>query len=128
MILTPVFPAARNACDTPVALRLVGTLDRVLIESITDAVAGLTAPGRRTLIFMVRDLVAMRDESLDRFLATLDAYRAAGNRVFIEATPSWRKIVRGRGPQFDASASADGLNTRRQVIICHSSDKRAGAA
>jgi hypothetical protein len=129
MILTPVFPAAAaDASDTAVTLRLIGTLDRVLIESISDAIAGLTAPGRRTLIVVVRDLVAMRDESLDRFLATLDAFRAAGNRVFIDATPTWRKVVRGREPSFEASTSVEERSSRRQVIICHSLEKRAGAA
>jgi hypothetical protein len=77
---------------------------------------------------LVRDLVAMRDESLDRFLAVLDAYRRAGHRVFINSTPTWRKIVRGRSPRFEDSAIADGRSTRRQLIICHSTDKRAGAA
>jgi hypothetical protein len=107
---------------------LIGILDRVLIESIGDAFAGLTTPGRRTLIVRVRDLVAMRDESLDRFLALLDAYRAAGNRVFIDATPAWRKIVRGRNPRFDESSLAERPGVRRQIIICHSTDRRAGAA
>jgi hypothetical protein len=128
MILAPVLPAAANTCETPVTLRLIGILDRVLIESISDAIAGLTAPGRRRLIVVVRDLVAMRDESLDRFLATLSAFRSAGNEVFIDSTPTWRKTVRGRGPSFDDAGVAEGRSARRQVIICHSLDKRAGAA
>jgi hypothetical protein len=76
----------------------------------------------------VRDLVVMRDESLERFLATLEAYRSAGHRIVIDATPTWRKIVRGRGPIFEQSTALDGLRSRRQLIICHSLDKRAGAA
>jgi hypothetical protein len=128
MILAPVLPVAANAFDTPVTIRLIGILDRTLIESFTDAFAGLTAPGKRTLIIVVRDLLAMRDESLDRFLATLEAYRAAGHRVLVDATPTWRKIVRGRGPIFDESSTVDGPSARRQIIICHSVDKRAGAA
>jgi hypothetical protein len=111
-----------------VTLRLIGILDRVLIESISDAIAGLTAPGRRTLVVVVRDLVVMRDESLDRFLATLEAFRTAGNQVFIDSTPTWRKVVRGRGTQFEDSSGSEGRSARRQVIICHSLDKRAGVA
>jgi anti-anti-sigma regulatory factor len=121
-------PAAPNACETSIRVRPIGVLDRVLVESISDAFAGLTAPGNRTLIVMVRDLVAMGDASLDRFLAMLDAFRTAGNRVLIDATPTWRKMVRGRGPQFEEVTAAKGLGARRQIIICHSSDKRAGAA
>jgi hypothetical protein len=128
MIPAPVVPVSPASFETPVTLRLIGTLDRVLIENISDAIAGLTAPGRRTLVVLVRDLVVMRGESLDRFLTMLDAYRAAGNRVFIDATPAWRKIVRGSGPKFEDSALTDGLTARRQIIICHSIDKRAGAA
>jgi hypothetical protein len=128
MILTPVAPAVPSACETTVTVRLIGILDRVLIESISDAFAGLTAPGRRTLVVLVRDLVAMRDESLDRFLALLDAYRTAGNRVFIDGTPTWRKTVRGRGPNFEESTLIAESSVRRQIIICHSADKRAGAA
>jgi hypothetical protein len=128
MILAPVLPAAASALDTPVAVRLIGILDRVLIDSFTDAFANMTSPGKRTLVVLVRDLVAMRDDSLDRFLATLEAYRAAGHRVFIAATPTWRKIVRGRGPCFDESTPVDVKTARRQIIICHSTDKRSGAA
>jgi hypothetical protein len=128
MILAPLAPHAPNARDTTVTVRLIGILDRVLIESISDAVAGLTATGRRTFIVLVRDLVAMRDESLDRFLATLDAYRAAGHNVFIDSTPAWRKIVGRRTPQFERSAPVDDRGARRQIIICHSLDRRAGAA
>jgi hypothetical protein len=127
MILAPVLPVNASTLDTPVTVRLIGILDRVLIESFTDACAGLTATGRRTLIFLVRDLVAMRDESLDRFLATLQAYRSAGHGVYVEATPTWRKTVRGRGPLFDESNRVVGLSARRQIIICHSADKRGGA-
>jgi hypothetical protein len=128
MILAPVAPVAPMACDAPITIRLIGMLDRVLIESTSDAFAGLTAAGGRTLIVRVRDIIAMRDESLDRFLALLDGYRSAGNRVLIESTPTWRKVVRGLTPQFAESTPAQNLNARRQIIICHSVDKRVGAA
>jgi anti-anti-sigma regulatory factor len=128
MILTPVLPVPANDIDTPITVRLIGILDRVLIESFTDTFAGLAAGGSRTLIVLVRDLVVMRDDSLNRFLATLDAYRAAGHRVFIDGSPTWRKTVRGMGPHFEPSDPAHGRSARRQVIICHSMDKRSGAA
>ncbi len=128
MILAPVLPVTPTVVDTPVTIRLIGTLDRILIENFNDAFVGLAAPGKRTLIVMVRDLVAFRDESLDRFLATLEAYRAAGHRVVIDSTPAWRKIVRGRDRNFEQSTPVEGARARRQIIICHSLDKRAGAA
>jgi hypothetical protein len=128
MILAPVLPVGANALETPVAVRLIGILDRKLIDSFAEAFGGVAASGKRTLVVLVRDLVAMRGESLDRFLATLDAYRAAGHRVRIAATPAWRKIVRGRGPSFEESSSLEVRNARRQIIICHSTEKRAGAA
>jgi hypothetical protein len=128
MILAPVMPVAPKSIDTPVTVRLIGILDRALIESFADAFTGLTAPGKRTLIVLVRDLVAMRDDSLDRFLATLEAYRAAGHRVFVESTPSWRKTVRGLGAAFEPIPPDEGRTTRRQIIICHSMDRRVGAA
>jgi anti-anti-sigma regulatory factor len=128
MILTPVLPVGTNSTDAPVTVRLIGMLDRVLIESFTDTTAGLAAGGSRTLIILVRDLVVMRDDSLDRFLATLDAYRAAGHRVFIDGSPSWRKTLRGLGARFEQSSPTHERSARRQVIICHSMEKRSGAA
>jgi hypothetical protein len=128
MILAPVLPVAQHPAQTPVTFRLIGILDRALLESFTDAFAGLTAPGRRTLIVLVRDLVVMHDDSLERFLATLERFRAAGNTVCIETTPTWRKILRGRAAAFEASTPVQGRSARRQVIICHSVDKRVGAA
>jgi hypothetical protein len=128
MILAPVVPVAERTSDTPVTIRLIGILDRALLESFADAFSGLTAPGRRTLIVLVRDLVVMRDDSLERFLATLERFRAAGNTVCIETTPAWRKILRGRAEQFEASTPVQGRSARRQLIICHSVDKRVGAA
>ncbi len=127
MILAPVISAAGQTLDTPVTVRLIGILDRVLVESLANACAGLTVSGRRTLVILVRDLEAARDENLDRLLATLQAYRSAGHRVFIEATPAWRKMVRGRGGNIDESTDFDGRASRRQIIICHSSDKRGAA-
>jgi hypothetical protein len=128
MILAPVLPVAERTIETPVTIRLIGILDRALLESFADAFAGLTAPGRRTLIVLVRDLVVMKDESLERFLKTLEQFRAAGNTVCIETTPTWRKILRGRGQHFEASTAVQGRSARRQLIICHSVDKRVGAA
>jgi hypothetical protein len=128
MILAPVLPVVPTVIDTPVTIRLIGTLDRILVENFNDAFLGLAAPGKRTLIVMVRDLVVLRDENLDRFLATLESYRAAGHRVVIDSTPTWRKIVRGRDRGFEQSTPIDGVRARRQIIICHSLDKRAGAA
>jgi hypothetical protein len=128
MILAPAVPVAELTGQSPVAIRLIGVLDRALLESFADAFSGLTAPGRRTLIVLLRDLVVIHDDNLDRFLATLDRFRAAGNTVCVETTPTWRKILRGRAEQFDSSTSIQGRSARRQLIICHSADKRAGAA
>ncbi len=128
MILAPSVPVVEPTLAPPVTVRLIGILDRSLLESFTDAFTGLTAPGRRKLIVLVRDLVAMNDGCLDRFLATLERFQAAGNAVSIETTPSWRKILRGRGAQFEESTPLYGRSARRQLIICHSVDKRAGAA
>jgi len=128
MILTPVLPVAAKDVDAPVTVRLIGILDRVLIESFTDTFAGLASAGSRKLIVSVRDLVVMRDDSLNRFLATLDAIRAAGHDVYIDGTPTWRKVVRGLSARFEPSSPADGKSARRQVIICHSMEKRSGAA
>ena len=128
MILAPVVSVAGNLIAAPVTLRLIGTLDRVLIESFSDACAGLAAPGGRTLIVNVRDLTVLRDENLDRFFALLQAYEAAGHRVCVDGTPAWRRISTARGASFAASSAVDVRTTRRQVIICHSVDKRAGAA
>jgi hypothetical protein len=128
MILAPVVPAAERTLQTPVTIRLIGILDRALLESFADAFAGLTAPGRRTLIVLLRDLVVMNDGSLDRFLATLERFRAAGNAVCIETTPAWRKLLRGRAARFEESTPVQGRSARRQLIICHSVDKRVGAA
>jgi hypothetical protein len=128
MILAPLLPVGANVLETPVAVRPIGILDRFLIESFAEAFGNLAALGKRTIVVLVRDLIAMRGESLDRFLAILDEYRAAGHRVRIAATPAWRKIVRGRGPSFDESTPLEVRNARRQIIICHSTDKRVGAA
>ncbi len=128
MILAPVLSVADTVVGSPVTVRLIGMLDRVLIESFSDACAGLFAPGGRTLIVLVRDLTVMRDESLDRFLALLGAYEEAGHRVFVNGTPAWRKMTAARGLRFAESSAIDGRSTRRQVIICHSMDRRAGAA
>jgi len=129
MILAPVLPVPTRVVATPVTIRLIGTLDRVLIGNFTEAFEGLTTAGSRTFIVMVRDLVVLRDECLDRFLATLDAYVLAGHRVIVDATPSWRKAVRGRSVAFEQGAPHDDVRSRRQLIICHSLDKRtAGAA
>jgi len=128
MILAPVVPVAERTQQTPVTIRLIGILDRSLLESFADAFAGLTAPGCRTLVVLVRDLVVMHDDGLNRFLATLERFRAAGNTVCIETNPTWRKLLRGRAEQFEASTPAQGRSARRQLIICHSADKRVGAA
>ena len=128
MILAPVVPVAERTAEPPVTVRLIGILDRAFLESFADAFAGLTAAGRRTLIVLVRDLVVMHDESLERFLTTLEGFRTAGNTVCIETTPAWRKILRGRSGQFDVSTPVLGRSARRQLIICHSVDKRVGAA
>jgi anti-anti-sigma regulatory factor len=128
MILAPVPPVAERTLPTPVTIRLIGILDRALLESFADAFSGLTAPGQRTLIVLVRDLSVMNDDSLDRFLATLERFRAAGNTICIDTTPAWRKIMRGRAKQFEASTPMQGRSARRQLIICHSVDKRTGAA
>jgi len=128
MILAAALPVVERSSPTPVTIRLIGILDRALLESFADAFAGLTAPGSRTLIVLVRDLIVMHEDNLNRFLATLERFRAAGNDVCIETTPAWRRILRGRAEQFAASTPLQGRSARRQLIICHSVDKRAGAA
>ena len=97
MILAAALPVVERSSPTPVTIRLIGILDRALLESFADAFAGLTAPGSRTLIVLVRDLIVMHEDNLNRFLATLERFRAAGNDVCIETTPAWRRILRAIG-------------------------------
>ena len=128
MILTPASPVAAQLAETPVAVRLIGMLDRDLVDSLSEAFAALAVGGRRTLIVVVRDLVLLRDEHLERFLGMLDAWSAAGHRILVDGSAAWRKVVRGLGARFEASTPALGRSARRQVIICHSLEKRRGAA
>ncbi len=113
-----------NAVAAPIAIRLIGVLDRVLIESFSDACAGLAATGRRTFIVALRDLTAMKDESLTRFIATLEALRDGGHDVRISGRPGWRKLFRPAGAAF-ADAGDLGSVARRQIIIAQSSGRRS---
>jgi len=120
MIMAPVPLADGSTVGSPIAVRLIGVLDRTLIEAFTESCAGLMVVGRRTLVVSVRDVLAMRDDSLRRFIATLGAYRAAGHEVRIEGNPTWAKLFREAGVSFPGAAEGDERATRRQIIIAHS--------
>ncbi|GAC1409234.1 MAG: hypothetical protein NVSMB64_17950 [Candidatus Velthaea sp.] len=128
MILTPVASAYGRAVQTPFTVRLIGVLDRVLVEQFTDACAGLLHSGPRTLVVSLRDTLAMRDESLRRFVQMLVAYRAAGHRVLIEANAGWNRLLRESGAAFSQPDDTDYRAARRGVILAHSTERRSGLA
>ncbi|MFN2461955.1 MAG: hypothetical protein ABR591_14960 [Candidatus Velthaea sp.] len=128
MILASVPFVEGSTAGTPIAVRVIGVLDRALVETFTDSCPGLLASGRRTLILFLNDVVAMRDESLRRFVATLEAYRTAGHTVLVAHNPSWSRLFRHCGTQFRPPAAGDAAGTRRQLIIAQSSERRTGAA
>jgi hypothetical protein len=120
MILSPVPPAFGPSVNAPITVRLIGSLDRTLVESFTDCCSGLMVVGRQTLFVSLRDVLTMRDENLTRFIATLEAYRVAGHDVRIDGGPVWTKLLREAGLVFEPVVEGDEKATRRQVIIAHS--------
>jgi hypothetical protein len=127
MILAPVPLADGTTVGTPIAVRLIGVLDRTLIEAFSESCAGLMVVGRRTLIVSIRDVLAMRDDSLRRFIATLDAYRVAGHDVRVDGNATWTKLFREASTSFPGPAGGDDRATRRQIIIAHSLVNAKGA-
>jgi hypothetical protein len=112
----------------PVAVRLIGVLDRVVIDAFGDVCDELIASGRRTLIVSVRDLQASRDVHLSAFCARLEACSAAGFDVRIAGTPIWTKLLQERNLRYRAADPDVQRSARRQTIIAHTAPKRAGAA
>jgi anti-anti-sigma regulatory factor len=120
MILAPIPQAFGSIEAVPIAVRLIGSLDRTLIEAFTESCSGLMVTGRQTLIISLGDVLAMRDDNLRRFIATLDAYQLAGHIIFVDGNASWAKHFREFGVEFAAAGEGAGRTTRRQVIIAHS--------
>lgn len=124
-MLAPVAIPDRVASGTPVCIRMIGTLDRVLVEAFTDACAGLFSVGRRTLIVSLRDVVALRDENFKRFAATLVAYQKAGHEILLGGSRAALKSLREAGVDIQRSGEDDDRAARRQVIIAYSGERRA---
>src|ERR1700761_1306845 len=119
MILAPIPQAFGSLEAAPIAVRLIGSLDRTLIEAFTESCSGLMVTGRQTLIISLGDVLAMRDDNLRRFIATLDAYQLAGHNIRIDGNATWAKHFREFGVEFAPAGDGAG-RTRRQVIIAHS--------
>jgi len=112
---------------SPVAVRLIGILDRPLVESFADASGGMLVTGPRTLVVNVVDAHAVRDESFRRFVALLEGYRAAGHDVRVHVNAAWRKLLRTHRAFFTEADPDVQRATRRQIIIAQTTEKRAGA-
>lgn len=125
MMIAPVALPDRIARGAPVSVRMIGTLDRVLVEAFADACAGLFCVGRRTLIVSIRHVVMMHDENLERFAATLRAYRVAGHEILLDGPASLLKSLREAGVEVVKADGSMDRAIRRQIIIAHSSDRRA---
>jgi len=111
---------------SPVAVRLIGILDRPLVESFSDASAGMLVTGPRTMVVNVVDTHAVRDESFRRFVALLEGYRAAGHDIRLHVNAAWRKLLRTHRAFFTEVDADVHKATRRQVIIAQTTEKRAG--
>jgi len=112
---------------SPVAVRMIGILDRPLVESFADASAGMLVTGPRTLVVNVVDTHAVRDESFRRFVALLEGHRAAGNDVRLQLNAAWRKLLRAHRAFFTEVDADIQRATRRQIIIAQTTEKRVGA-
>ena len=127
MILAPVTSVHGFKPDAPMTFRLIGVLDRVLVESFTDACAGMLVTGPRTLIVSLRETLATRDESLTRFVAMLAAYQIAGHNVMLDINRGWARLLGDSALMFARASDADFRDARRGFILAHSTDRRAGA-
>jgi hypothetical protein len=105
---------------------MIGILDRPLVESFSDASAGMLVSGPRTLIVNVVDTHAARDESFRRFVAVLESYRAAGHDIRLHLNAAWRKLLRTHRAFFNETDPLVDRATRRQIIIAQTTEKRAG--
>ena len=125
MMIAPVVrvDGAELSQVQPVAVRLIGVLDRVLIERFTDACNGLFTVGRAQLIVALRDLVPVQRVSIERLIETLKAYRDAGHDVSVTMNPVWRRLLRDAKVTLAESVHL-GHGTRRQIIVAHSVDPR----
>ena len=125
MMLAPVAIPDRVASGTPVCVRLIGTLDRALVEGFSDACAGLVSVGRRTLVVSLRDVVALNDENFARFAATLAAYQRVGHEIRLAGSGAWLKSLREAGVAVTKRQDGDARSARRQIIIASSGGRRA---
>lgn len=126
MALASVPIARPQTVGTPIAVRLIGILDRPLIESFANASAGVLIGGPRTLIVNVGDAHAMHDESFRRFVAVLESYRAAGHDIRLTLNAAWRKLMREHRAFFSEVDADVQRATRRQLIIAQTTERRAG--
>jgi hypothetical protein len=128
MMIAPVVQVdgAEISQAQPIAVRLIGVLDRVLIDRFTDACTGLFAAGRATIVVALRDLVPVQRPSIERLITTLKAYRDAGHYVSVTTNPMWRRMLREADATLLESVGL-GLGTRRQIIIAHSVDSQDDA-
>lgn len=118
--------AIPQTAGSPVAVRMIGILDRPLVESFADASSGMLVTGPRTLVVNVVDTHAVRDESFRRFVALLESYRAAGHDVRLHVNAAWRKLLRTHRAFFTEVDPLVHKATRRQIIIAQTTEKRAG--
>ncbi len=126
MALATVPVALPQTAGSPVAVRLIGILDRPLVESFADASGGMLVTGPRTLVVNVVDTHAVRDESFRRFVALLEGYRAAGHDVRLHLNAGWRKLLRTHRAFFSEADPIVHKATRRQIIIAQTTERRAG--
>jgi len=124
--LAPVPVAVPLTIGSPIAVRLIGMLDRPLIETFADSCAGVLVGGPRTLIVSLTDVQALKDESFRRFVATLESFRAAGHDVRVKLNASWRKLLRENRTFFGEADEELHKATRRQLIIAQTTGKGAG--
>ncbi len=126
MALASIPVAVPRTEGAPVAVRMIGILDRPLVESFSDACAGMLVTGPRTLVVNVVDTHAVRDESFRRFVAQLEGFRAAGHDIRLHVHAAWRKLLRAHRAFFTEVDADVHKATRRQVIIAQTTEKRAG--
>jgi len=124
--LATVPVAIPQTIGSPVAVRMIGILDRPLVESFADASSGMLVTGPRTLVVNLVDAHAVRDESFRRFVALLEGYRVAGHDIRLHLNAAWRKLLRTHRAFFSEADPDVHRATRRQIIIAQTTERRAG--
>ncbi|MGB8265093.1 MAG: hypothetical protein WCE44_02100 [Candidatus Velthaea sp.] len=120
-------PAALSrTAGTPIAVRLIGILDRPLIDVFSEWCGAMLAGGPRTLVVKLADVQARRDESFRRFVALLESFRAAGCDIRLNPNASWRRLLRDHRASFSEADLEIQKATRRQLIVANSMEKRVG--